>query len=239
MTKNNKVECWKPKNCGKSSSKCGDCITLQLQLLDEWVPNIADDISVIAIYNFQNNQPTTYNPFFIAANIPKGAKGGNIFPVDICKSNIINNTLYYLIADKYAEARGQISIPFTVNTSKCVNTIPIDNSCPKHICQETTITFVLTGDGNDYVFGGTTTYTSSNNNDCLEYAEAEASFESMSNTLILNYVVNKSIIVNSLKVKIGTTTIYYYKDPSGLIIDLTQKCSQTITLSFTDFNLIT
>ena len=32
MTKNNKVECWEPKNCGKSS-KCGECITLKLKLL--------------------------------------------------------------------------------------------------------------------------------------------------------------------------------------------------------------
>jgi|688.fasta_scaffold186113_2 hypothetical protein len=251
MTKNNKVECWKPKDCGKnfgkSSSKCGECITLQLELLDDWEPNTDDGSpNAIAILNFEKIEdffkPTPYNKFLSIANIPESAKKNNIFSVDICKSNIINNnnTLYYLIADKYFEVRGEIGIPFTVSTSKCVNLIPINNACPKSICQTTTITFVLTGDNDNYSFSGDTEYTSSKKNNCIDYDEAAASFVKESNILTLTYVVDKSIIVNSLTVRIGTD-IYYYKYPSGLIIDLTQissqNCSLTIDLALTDFQI--
>ncbi len=49
MTKNNKVECWEPKNCGGSSSKCGDCITIKFKLLADWVPYTGSESVPIGI----------------------------------------------------------------------------------------------------------------------------------------------------------------------------------------------
>jgi hypothetical protein len=238
MTKNNKVECWKPKNCGKnfgkSSSKCGDCITLQLQLLDNWVPaagsggNFPNAIAIATLQFVPEKSFPSTNFAIFEVQIPPEAKKGDVFSVGICKSIITNDTLYYLIGDAYVLNREESFIPFPVITSKCVNTIPIDNSCPKYICQKTTITFVLTDTNDKYIFSGETTYTSSKNNDCSDYTPEADSIDT--NTLTLTNVVNKSIIVDPLTVTIGNTK-YYYKNPSGLIIDLTQKCSQTITLS--------
>ena len=113
MTKNNTLECWEPKNCG-GSSKCGDCITLKLKLLANWVST--DEPDTIQITN--NPDPLTqdsYNVVDVIVYIPKNSIKGTVFEATFCKSDIVQD---------------QDTIQFKVNTSKCVNTIPINNQQP-------------------------------------------------------------------------------------------------------------
>jgi hypothetical protein len=240
MTKKNTLECWKPKNCG-GSSKCGDCITLKFKLLADWEPNTeggGDFPNAIGIATFQfalGKSPSTNFALF-GVPIQPEAKKGAVFSVGICKSIITNNTLYYSIGDAYAEGRGESFIPFTVKTDKCVNEIPINNACPKSICGTTTITFVLTGAGNDYEFRGSTNYNYALTDNCGDYEETTAIIEDPPNQLILTNVVNTSISVK-LDVQINGT-LYDYKD-QFLVVDLTQisspNCTLTIKLPFRDF----
>ncbi len=239
MTKNNKVECWKPKNCGKSSSKCGDCITLNLKLLDDWQTNTEDGDpfpNAIVISNFKNIEdtitPTNYNKFFSIAYIPQSAKTGYAFSVDICKSNIKNNTLYYVIGDKYFEVRGPIGIPFAVDTSKCVNLIPIDNFCPKSICKTTTITFSLNDapSENTYVISGEASYDIPAEDEC-DYDTENEEFDD--EVLTLNKVVSPSTIKVKLYLNNGFSQKPYKYNPYP--IGLSGVCNQTIQLQFDDF----
>jgi hypothetical protein len=121
MTKNNKVECWEPKNCC-GSSKCGECITLKLKLLADWVPN---NPNTIQITNNKNPDPesNTYNVVVVIVYITGTPMKGTVFEATFCKSDIHNKKLYYIVNEKNPES-------FEVDTSKCINTIIIDNNIP-------------------------------------------------------------------------------------------------------------
>ena len=136
MTKNNKAECWKPKNCGESS-KCGECITLKLQLRANWVPYPQKDPPIplgVGIYNQppppDNPLSPDYNFVGVYVPIPDDAKKGDVFYATLCKSDIQENKLYYLVSDKFLDDRDPNGKLFAVNTTICVNTIPIDNIPP-------------------------------------------------------------------------------------------------------------
>ncbi len=132
MTKNNPLECWEPKNCGGSSSKCGDCITLRFQLSDNWVPLTVPPDGVSAGIGISNSSDPKNFPndlFVLYIKIKPNAKRGDIYNAYICKNNIIGNKLYYLVADACLYRRSQEFKEFNVDTSKCVNLIKIDNSC--------------------------------------------------------------------------------------------------------------
>jgi hypothetical protein len=119
MSKNNTLECWEHKNCG-GSSKCGECITLKLKLLNNWVPT--SNPSTIQITNKQEPFPESdsYNLVFVIVSIQNESIKGTVFEATFCKSDIHDKTLYYIVQDRDP-------ILFKVNTSKCVDTIPIDN----------------------------------------------------------------------------------------------------------------
>jgi len=136
MTKKNIVECWKPTNCG-NTSKCGECMTLKLKLLANWVPYIQTEHPIplgIGIYNQppppDNSLSQEYNFVGGYVPIPDNAKKGDVFYATLCKSDIQKNKLYYIAFDKFYEARDPNGTPFVVNTNICVNTISIDNSEP-------------------------------------------------------------------------------------------------------------
>ena len=133
--------------------------------------------------------------------------------------------------------RLKIFTPFKVNTSKCVNTIPIDNSCPKSICPKTTITFVLTGDGvtgDNYLFASDIILYKSDQGNCV-FKETQGVISV--NELTLTYVVGNQITVNNLTVVVNTTTQYTY-NTNSLDIDLTLNinCQRTITLPLNRFH---
>ena len=226
MTKNNSLECWKPKNCG-GSSKCGDCITLKFKLLAEWVPYTGSSPDIpspgILISNYQIPQNFDDGLLTILNKIPNGAKRGYISDAYICKKNINNNTLYYEIADKYVEIRGLSLKQTFINTNKCVNEILIDNSCPKAICDLAKFKFELieAPPNSNYVIVGKTSYKQEDEEAECEYATDDEELDT-DQVLTLTKVVSPSTI----EVNLFLNTIDdnpYKKNPYS--IDLNKSSS--------------
>ncbi len=91
-----------------------------LKLLNNCVPT--DIQYTIQITNKPAPFPESdsYNLVDVVVYIPDESIKETVFEATFCKSDIHDKTLYYIVQD-------QDPIPFKVNTSKCVDTIPIDN----------------------------------------------------------------------------------------------------------------
>jgi hypothetical protein len=164
----------------------------------------------------------------ITVNIPPEAKKGEVFFVDICKSTIKNNsdTLYYSILDTYYNDRVGFFTAFTVNTSRCVDTILIDNACPKPICEKAIFTFTLS-DGSVPITG--TTYGFTYEKEECEYATDDEE-DIIDGILTLTKVVKPSIIKIDLRLNTGND---YLLNPYK--IDLSKGCEQTFSFTSNEF----
>ena len=120
-------------DCKTNLSQCGTSITLNLTLDNDWDYNESiPPKNYILINTYDLNdlvEPGKYTGIII--NIPPSppAIKGTTYTCSISKSSIINNELYYVIADANVPDEGSPTVvPFTVNS--CVTNTEIMNTAP-------------------------------------------------------------------------------------------------------------